>query len=110
MAEGRGPVSEVYLKPSIEAVERILAERVRPLLQLHGGDVEVKDVDASGRVYLRFVGACCGCFLRPMTIAASVAPALRLLEGVASFEVEGMVIPVETLMHFRGRIAKGRIP
>jgi len=41
-------------------VEAIL-DKIRPLLQADGGDVELVDVDKDGVVKLRLQGACMGC-------------------------------------------------
>ncbi|WP_312943136.1 NifU family protein [Oscillibacter sp.] len=43
-----------------EEIERVLSERVRPLLHLHGGDLEVLSVE-KGIVRFRFLGHCAGC-------------------------------------------------
>lgn len=41
-------------------VEKVLDEYVRPLLQHHGGDLQVLGIE-EGVVRFRFTGACAGC-------------------------------------------------
>ncbi|SCH91667.1 MULTISPECIES: NifU family protein [unclassified Romboutsia] len=47
-------------------------ERVRPLLQRDGGDVELVDVNEEGVVLVRLKGACQGCPGATMTIKAVI--------------------------------------
>lgn len=43
-------------------VHSVVAKEIRPLLQSHGGDIEIDDCDsATGTVHVRFCGACSGC-------------------------------------------------
>jgi Fe-S cluster biogenesis protein NfuA len=51
-----------------ERVSRVLAEELRPALQMDGGDVEVLGVDG-GVVRVRLHGTCGGC---PSTVMAVV--------------------------------------
>jgi len=61
-----------------EAVEKTLNEKIRPLLQSHGGDVELVDVDIkSGTVTVRLAGACAGCPSARLTLRAGVERLLR---------------------------------
>ena len=53
------------------AVEGKLDARVRPLLQIHGGEVTLESVD-DGQVRVRFEGACVGCPLRPVTLSVTI--------------------------------------
>lgn len=50
-----------------EKVEAVL-DKVRPMLQADGGDVELVDVTDSGIVQVRLVGACKGCPMSQMTL------------------------------------------
>lgn len=43
-----------------EQVERVLEERVRPMLHSHGGEVRLVDVQ-NGTVLIELQGACAGC-------------------------------------------------
>ncbi|MDA8162461.1 MAG: NifU family protein [Desulfobacteraceae bacterium] len=54
-------------------------DKVRPMLQRDGGDVELVDVDeASGVVKVRLTGACKGCPMSQMTLKAGIE---RFLKG-----------------------------
>lgn len=54
-----------------ENVAEIL-EKVRPILQRDGGDVELVDVNQDGVVLVRLKGACQGCPGATMTIKAVI--------------------------------------
>ena len=54
-----------------EKVAEIL-EKVRPILQRDGGDVELVDVNQDGVVVVRLKGACQGCPGATMTIKAVI--------------------------------------
>lgn len=54
-----------------EKVAEIL-EKVRPILQRDGGDVELVDVNQDGVVLVRLKGACQGCPGAAMTIKAVI--------------------------------------
>jgi Fe-S cluster biogenesis protein NfuA len=71
------------------AVERKLDSRVRPLLQIHGGEVTLVSVDG-GHVHVRFEGACVGCPLRPVTLSVTVERELGAVDGVESVSATGV--------------------
>jgi Fe-S cluster biogenesis protein NfuA len=50
--------------------ERIQAaiEKIRPMLQADGGDVQLVDVSDDGVVQVRLKGACSGCPMSQMTL------------------------------------------
>ncbi len=50
-----------------EKVETVL-DKVRPMLQSDGGDVELVDVTDKGIVQVRLTGACKGCPMSQMTL------------------------------------------
>ncbi len=50
-----------------EKVEAVL-EKVRPMLQADGGDVELVNVTDKGIVQVRLTGACKGCPMSQMTL------------------------------------------
>lgn len=50
-----------------EKVESVL-DKVRPMLQGDGGDVELVDITDSGVVQVRLTGACKGCPMSQMTL------------------------------------------
>ena len=59
-------------KKNVELVLR----KVRPYLQLDGGDVELKGIKANGIVEVRLLGACKTCPLSMMTLRAGIERAL----------------------------------
>jgi Fe-S cluster biogenesis protein NfuA len=70
-------------------IEEKLDARIRPVLQVHGGDLTLLVV-SKGTVTVRFEGACVGCPLRPVTMAVTIDPALRAIDGVESIRAEGV--------------------
>lgn len=61
-----------------EQVEKILAEKIRPALQMDGGDIELVDVDEnSGNVTVKLKGACGGCPMSAMTLVGFVEKTLK---------------------------------
>jgi len=58
-----------------EKVERAL-EKVRPLLQMDGGDVELVGIE-DGIVSVRLSGACSGCAMSQVTLSQGVEEAIR---------------------------------
>ena len=59
-----------------EQVERVL-EKIRPLLQRDGGDIELIDVKEDGVVQVKLTGACGGCPMSQMTLKMGVEKALK---------------------------------
>lgn len=59
-----------------EKVEAIL-DKIRPLLQADGGDVELVDVDKDGVVKVRLQGACMGCPMSTITLQQGIARILK---------------------------------
>lgn len=63
-------------------VEEVL-ELIRPAIQSDGGDIELVDVEPSGRVQIRFHGACIGCPSSNMTLKLGIEENLKSnVEGV----------------------------
>lgn len=48
------------LNPQTREIERVLEERVRPVLRAHGGEVRLEALE-EGTAYVRLLGACAGC-------------------------------------------------
>jgi Fe-S cluster biogenesis protein NfuA len=65
---------------SDELHQKILSvlERIRPCLQIDGGDIELTSVSEDGFVKVHFLGACSACPLSPMTLRAGVERMLML--------------------------------
>ncbi|MCR8746341.1 NifU family protein [Romboutsia lituseburensis] len=65
-----------------EEVAKVL-ERIRPILQKDGGDVELVDVNEKGVVVVRLQGACSGCPGASTTLK-------MVIENLLVKEVEGV--------------------
>jgi Fe-S cluster biogenesis protein NfuA len=69
----------------ITAKRRRYAERkgtaaindVRPSLQMDGGDIELIDVDETGKVKVKLTGACHGCPMAQLTLKQGVEQYLK---------------------------------
>ncbi len=59
-----------------EKVEAAL-NKIRPMLQADGGNVELVDVTPDGVVKVRLVGACGGCPMSQMTLKAGIEKTLK---------------------------------
>jgi len=64
-------------------------EKIRPMLQADGGDVELVDVSEDGIVRVRLQGACSGCPMSQMTLKNGVeriikqeVPEVKAVEAV----------------------------
>lgn len=60
----------------IEAKINAVLERIRPFLQIDGGDVMLDKITEDGIVELKLLGACNTCPMRPMTLRAGIERAL----------------------------------
>lgn len=70
-----------------EKIEKVIAESIRPSLQMDGGDIELVDVDSDGIVKVRLKGACGGCPMSQLTLTMGVERKLK--EEIP--EVKGVV-------------------
>lgn len=71
------------MKDQVEAA----LDKIRPALQADGGNVELVDVEDSGRVKVRLTGACHGCPMSQMTLKMGIEKALReSVPGVTTVE------------------------
>jgi len=71
---------------SLAQVEEVL-KRVRPYLQIDGGDVEVVNIKDNSIVELRLLGSCLGCPMSQMTLRAGVERVLiKELPGIKRVE------------------------
>ncbi|MCX5781343.1 MAG: NifU family protein [Elusimicrobia bacterium] len=59
-----------------DKVEKAIA-KIRPHLQMDGGDIELVDVSADGVVKVRLKGACSGCPMSALTMQNGVARVLK---------------------------------
>jgi Fe-S cluster biogenesis protein NfuA len=60
----------------IESRINAVLDKIRPFLQIDGGDVRLDKVSDEGIVELKLLGACNSCPLRPMTLRAGIERAL----------------------------------
>ena len=67
---------------SRDRVESVL-DRIRPMMQADGGDVELVDVQGN-RARVRLTGMCAGCPSAHMTLYMGIEMALR--DEIAEFE------------------------
>jgi Fe-S cluster biogenesis protein NfuA len=70
-----------------EKVEKIIDEKIRPGLQMDGGDIELVGVGDDGVVQVRLTGACGGCPMSQLTLTMGVERVLK--EEIP--EVKGVV-------------------
>ena len=59
-----------------ERVEEAL-ERIRPAIQMDGGDVQVVEVTEDGVVTVQLMGACGGCPMSTLTLKAGIERLIR---------------------------------
>ncbi len=60
-----------------EKVKEVL-DKIRPMLQADGGDVELVDVDEeTGKVMVKLTGACGGCPMSQMTLKFGIEAELK---------------------------------
>ena len=52
-------------------------DKIRPMLQADGGDVELVDVSEDGVVTVRLQGACAGCPMSQMTLRNGIERILK---------------------------------
>ena len=60
-----------------DRIEKVLEEEVRPMLAMHGGNVELIEVADEGLVKVRLTGGCAGCPSAQMTVASVVEEAIK---------------------------------
>ncbi len=58
-------------------IEKVLEEEVRPMLAMHGGNVELIEVTDKGVVKVRLTGGCAGCPAAQMTVVGIVEKAIK---------------------------------
>jgi len=58
-------------------IEKVLEEEVRPMLGMHGGNVELIEVTDEGVVRVRLTGGCAGCPAAQMTVVGIVEKAIK---------------------------------
>ncbi len=71
----------------MDQLQKVIDEKVRPLLQAHGGDLELLEITADGFVKVRLAGACSTCPSAQQTLSELVETALK----EACPEIKGVV-------------------
>lgn len=61
---------------SIEEIEKVLDERVRPDLSLHGGNIQIEKLE-DGVLHVRMLGHCSGCPSAELTMENLVNTELK---------------------------------
>mgnify|MGYP001089561881 CR=1 FL=1 len=75
----------------IRQIEAVAEQQIRPFLQSHGGDLQIKDYRA-GVVYVALSGACSGCPSADLSTKGFIENVLRnALPGVQEVAVEHAV-------------------
>jgi len=59
-----------------DEVRKVIEEDIKPMLKMHGGDIELIDVTDEGVVKVKLTGACAGCPMSQMTILGVVQQSL----------------------------------
>lgn len=76
-----------------QEVERVLNDKVRPLLAAHGGAVRLADC-ADGTVFLELLGSCAGCPSADLSTRAMIEDTLRnAIPDVKKVELVHLVDP-----------------
>lgn len=63
-------------KTLMDQIEKIVEERIRPVLQMDGGDVKIRDV-VDGEVQVTLTGHCAGCPVRRSTLENGILLCLQ---------------------------------
>ena len=71
----------------MKKMQQVIEAKIRPLLQSHGGDLELLEVTADGLVKVRLTGACSSCPGAQQTLSELVETSLK----DACPEVKGVV-------------------
>ncbi len=61
----------------MDKLQKVIEDKGRPLLQAHGGDLELMEVTADGFVKVRLTGACSACPGAQQTLSELVETALK---------------------------------
>jgi Fe-S cluster biogenesis protein NfuA len=58
-------------------IQQVLDEKIRPMLQMDGGDVDFVDFTEDGTAKLRLTGGCSGCPMAGLTMTMTVERILK---------------------------------
>jgi len=71
---GKGSVVDESIKAKIK---QLLDEKIRPGIQMDGGDIELVDIGDDGVVRVRLTGHCVGCPMAGLTLYMGVERTLK---------------------------------
>ncbi|MEA3560944.1 MAG: NifU family protein [Candidatus Omnitrophota bacterium] len=60
-----------------EQIEEVLEKEVRPILSIHGGNIELVDVTDDGVIKVKLTGGCVGCASARITLRSIVEQAVK---------------------------------
>jgi len=75
----------------MDALQKVIEAKIRPLLQSHDGDIELVEVTAEGFVKVRLTGACAACPGAQQTLSEVVETEIRQ----ACPEIKGVVLVMQ---------------
>lgn len=67
----------VTTEPLFERVQRCIDEKIRPFIQMDGGDIELVELTTEKILKVKLHGACQGCMASAMTLQFGVQNALN---------------------------------
>jgi len=72
----------------MERIREVIAQKVRPVLNAHNGDIELVEVTADGFVKVKLTGACATCHGAERTMTEVVEATLREVYP----EIKGVIL------------------
>jgi Fe-S cluster biogenesis protein NfuA len=73
-------------------------------MSVHAGGVALESIDDDGTISVRFTGMCAGCQYRPVTMIATIEPALMAVPGVTAVDVRGARVSKEAAVRLRNAL------
>ena len=72
----------------MEKIQQVIEQKIRPVLNVHNGDIELVEVTEDGFVKVRFIGACATCHGAEQTMTEVVEAKLREVYP----EIKGVIV------------------
>ena len=70
-------------------VDRVIEEEINPILKLHAGGIEVKEIDPpADTIVIRMFGGCSGCPSSLLTLYNGIIPIFQQHFGEINIELE----------------------
>ncbi len=60
-----------------DRIEKVLEEKVKPMLAMDGGSVELVEITEDNVVKVKLTGACCGCPMAQQTFITVIQNAIK---------------------------------